>query len=299
MSNKGSISNMRDVDSSRRRQNASVFESGVRNHANSTHGRSESDKVTESTRRLPTAVALCVAGVLAVVACAPSSVASRGGVASPAPMPAAAGSAQQPATLAAGGRSTTESAQLAQRPPDPRDVLYPGDIVRLKIWREPDLSGDYDVNVHGEAVFPKIGSIHVTDMTVDSLQRLLIATYSEYLRDPAIEITPLRRVTVLGAIKNPGLYPVDPTMSVADAIALAGGATPDGNQKKLELIRNGKKQSVAITTSEQIGTTEIRSGDELFIPERSWIARNGYIVGAVIGAVAILGTTLISLNHGF
>ncbi len=299
MSNKGSISNTRDVGSSRRRQNASVCETGVRNHANSTHGRSESDKVTDCTQRLPIAVALCAAGMLAVVACAPSSVASRGGVTSPAPLPSASGSAQQPATLAAAGSSTTASAQLTLRPPDPRDVLYPGDIVRLKIWREPDLSGDYDVNVHGEAVFPKIGTIHVTDMTIDSLQRLLVATYSEYLRNPAIEITPLRRVTVLGAVKNPGLYPVDPTMSVADAIALAGGATPDGNQKRLELIRNGKKQNVPVTTTDQIGTTAIRSGDELFIPERSWIARNGYIVGAVIGAVAIFGTTMISINHGF
>jgi protein involved in polysaccharide export with SLBB domain len=298
MSNKGSTSNMRDVGSSRRRQNASVFESGVRHDANSTHCRPESDKVTACMRRLPIAVALCVAGMMAAVACAPSSVASRGGVTSPAPLPSASGSAQQPATVAAGGSSTTASAQLT-RPPNPHDVLYPGDIVRLKIWREPDLSGDYDVNVHGEAVFPKIGTLHVTDMTVDSLQRLLVSTYSEYLKNPAIEITPLRRVTVLGAVKNPGLYPVDPTMSVADAIALAGGATPDGNQKRLELIRNGKKQNVAVTTSEQIGTTEIRSGDELFIPERSWIARNGYIVGAVIGAVAVFGTTLISLNHGF
>ncbi len=298
MSSKDSDSNTRDVGSSRRRQNASVFEAGARHGGRSMRARSQGDKVTELSQRLPIVVALCAAGMLAA-ACASSNTAAKSAAAPPAPVPSNSGKGQQPESVAANGGSTGVPGQPTQRPANPHDVLYPGDIVRLKIWREPDLSGDYDVNVHGEAVFPKIGSVHVTEITVDSLQRLLVSTYGQYLRDPAIEITPLRRVTVLGAVKNPGLYPVDPTMSVADAIALAGGPTPDGNQKRLELIRNGKKENVTVATTQEVGATEIRSGDELFVPERSWISRNGYIVGAVIGAVAVFGTTLISINHGF
>jgi len=173
-------------------------------------------------------------------------------------------------------------------------MLFPGDIVRLKIWREPDLSGDYEVNDQGIAVFPKVGAVHVSEITTDSLQHLLISTYSAYLRDPAIEVTPLRRITVLGAVKNPGLYPIDPTMSVADAVALAGGPTPEGNQKKLELIRSGKKQNVTITLHEQVAQTPVRSGDELYVPERSWLSRNGYVIGAAIGAATVIATTIIT-----
>jgi protein involved in polysaccharide export with SLBB domain len=187
---------------------------------------------------------------------------------------------------------------VAARPHDPHEMLYPGDVVRLKIYREPDLSGDYDVNAEGVAVFPKVGSIHVTDITTDSVQHLLVSTYSEYLRDPAIEVTPLRRVTVLGAVKQPGLYNVDPTMSIADAVAMAGGSTPDGNQKKVDLIRSGKKQSLNVTAHTQLAAISMQSGDELYVPERSWLSRNGYIVGAAIGAAAILTTTIIS-NGGF
>jgi protein involved in polysaccharide export with SLBB domain len=183
-------------------------------------------------------------------------------------------------------------ARLSQRTRN--DVLYPGDIVRLKIWREPDLSGDYEVNDQGMAVFPKVGGIHVSEITTDSLQRLLLNTYAAFLRDPAIEVTPLRRVTVLGAVKNPGLYPIDPTMSIADALALAGGPTPDGNQKKLELIRGGKKQNVTITVHQQIAQTAIRSGDELYVPERSWLSRNGYVIGAAIGAATVIATTILT-----
>ncbi len=211
--------------------------------------------------------------------------------------------AQAVASTASAPAPTPQSAQ--QSAPRPvarpalaaaprRDVLYPGDIVRLRIWREPDLSGDFDVSAQGVAVFPKIGAVQVTVMSTDSLQRLLINTYSQFLRDPAIEVTPLRRITVLGAVKNPGLYPTDPTMSVADALALAGGPTPDGNQKKLQLIRAGKKQNVTITVHQQVAETPIRSGDELYVPERSWLSRNGYIVGAIIGAATIVTTTIVT-----
>jgi protein involved in polysaccharide export with SLBB domain len=224
----------------------------------------------------------------------PASLSAQAATTSPPVSNTAVVSGQPPASSEV---TAAPPAAFSTGPHDASTMLYPGDIVRLKIYREPDLSGDYDVNAQGMAVFPKVGAVHVADITTDSLQRLLISTYSEYLRDPAIEVTPLRRVTILGAVKNPGLYPVDPTMSIADAIALAGGPTPDGNQKKVHLIRGDKEQNVTVTVHEQVARTQIRSGDELYIPERSWLSRNGYIVGAAIGAAAVIATTIITLNR--
>lgn len=172
-------------------------------------------------------------------------------------------------------------------------ILYPGDLVRLKIWREPDLSGDFQVDEHGFSVFPKIGQVHVSDITTDSLRKMLIGTYSQYLKDPSIEVTMLRRVTVIGAVKNPGLYPVDPTMSITDVLALAGGADPTGMQDKVDVIRGGNKQRVKYTQKTSVSSLAIRSGDELFLPERSWVSRNGYVVGALIGAAVLITTTVI------
>jgi len=176
-------------------------------------------------------------------------------------------------------------------------ILYPGDLVRLKIWREPDLSGDFQVDEHGFSVFPKIGQVHVSDITTDSLRRMLIGTYSQYLKDPSIEVTMLRRVTVIGAVKNPGLYPVDPTMSIADVLALAGGADPTGMQDKVDVIRGGSKHRVKFTQRTSVGSLAIRSGDELYLPERGWVARNGYVVGALIGAAVLITTTVIVQHH--
>ena len=179
-----------------------------------------------------------------------------------------------------------------------QSVLYPGDVVRLKIWREPDLTGDFQIDDRGVATFPKIGALQVTAITRDSLRTMLTATYSKYLEDPSIEVTMLRRVTVLGAVKTPGLYPVDPTMTIADVVALAGGVDPTvGNQKTVELIRDGKRQPVRFTLRTSVSELPIHSGDEIYLPERSWLSRNGYVVGALIGAFVLTTTTLITTHH--
>ena len=172
--------------------------------------------------------------------------------------------------------------------------LEPGDVIRLRIWREPDLSGEFPVDESGTAVFPKLGPTKVASITADSLRSLLVTTYAQYLRDPAIEVTFLRRVTILGAVNHPGIYPVDPTMTVHDVFALAGGSLPNGNPKHFQLRRGGQAVDVDFSQDTPIGRTTIRSGDELYVPERSWFSRNGiYVIGGVITATAIVVSTLI------
>jgi len=170
----------------------------------------------------------------------------------------------------------------------------PGDVIRLRIWREPDLSGEFPVDESGTAVFPKLGPTKVGSITADSLRSLLLSTYAQYLRDPAIEVTFLRRVTILGAVNHPGIYPVDPTMTVHDVFALAGGTLPNGNPKHFELRRSGQQIDVDFSQDTPIGRTQIRSGDELYVPERSWFSRNGiYVIGGLITATAIVVSTLV------
>lgn len=167
--------------------------------------------------------------------------------------------------------------------------LQPGDIVRLRIWREPDLSGDFQVDQAGIVTFPKLGPMRVSEESTESLKAKLVAGYQEYLRNPSIDIVLLRRVNVLGAVKNPGLYPVDATMTIADAIALAGGATPDGNRRKIELLRDGQRIAVDLADVMKIADLPLRSGDQLFVPERSWISRNpGVIAASLTGAISLV-----------
>lgn len=182
----------------------------------------------------------------------------------------------------------------AQQVKDTGTSLRPGDIVRLRIWREPDLSGDFPVNESGQIAFPKIGATNVTNIGADSLKHLLVSSYSTYLRDPAIEVILLRRITILGAVRNPGLYPVDMTMTVSDAMALAGGASSDGRADRVELRRAGQKVTVDLSAQTRLGATPVRSGDQLYFPQRSWISRNPGVVAGTLTALTGLVISLIA-----
>ena len=172
-------------------------------------------------------------------------------------------------------------------------LLQPGDLIRLRIWREPDLSGDFRVDETGAATFPKIGPLPVSQLSTDSLKSLLVSSYDRYLQNPSVEVVFLRRVNVLGAVKSPGLYDVDPTMTVADVVALAGGVTPDGQSKKVELIRPGELKARRLSLQSRLTDSPLRSGDQLRVPQRSWLARNGTVVAAGITAAAIITTAVI------
>jgi len=166
--------------------------------------------------------------------------------------------------------------------------IQPGDLIRIKVWREPDLSDSTRVDADGNVTLPRMGVVRVGGMSQDSVRRLIVSTYAKYLRDPAVDVTVLPRVTILGAVRNPGVRNLDPTMTVADALATAGGAAPEGKVDKVELRRRGERVPARLTLDARLAETPIRSGDQLVVPQRSWLSRN---VGVVFG-VASLGISL-------
>jgi len=166
--------------------------------------------------------------------------------------------------------------------------LRPGDVIRLRIWREPDMSDDFLVDESGTVAFPKVGEYHVLDDTPATLQARLLADYAKYLRDPSIEVIVLRRVRVTGAVFKPGLQLLDPTNTIADAVAAAGGATPIGDPNHVRIFRDGRMIAVDIREDMRIAESPILSGDQIVVPERSWISRNARSVAALAGVAATL-----------
>jgi protein involved in polysaccharide export with SLBB domain len=169
---------------------------------------------------------------------------------------------------------------------DAKATVQPGDLIRLKIWREPDMSGDIRVDEDGIATLPRIGPLPVADLPADSLKRILLRSYAKFLRDPSVDIAVLRRVTILGAVRTPNVYHIEPTMTVADALALAGGASPEGKQDQVELRRRAGAIPLKLSRGARLADTPLRSGDELYVPERSWFSRNSAVVIGGVGTAA-------------
>lgn len=172
-------------------------------------------------------------------------------------------------------------------------TLQPGDIIRVFIWREEDLSGDFPVNERGTAVFPLLGEWSVTEMPMTVLRDSIMAAYRVQLRNPSITITPLRRINVLGEVQQPGLYPVDPTISLSGAIALAGGTSPDGDLSRIRVLRGGQVVHDRINAAAILNTVDIRSGDQIIVERRAWLDRNS--AALVTTGVSLLGSIITTL----
>jgi protein involved in polysaccharide export with SLBB domain len=168
-----------------------------------------------------------------------------------------------------------------------RHPLVPGDAIRLMFWREPDFNGDYPVDENGSVVLPILGYRNVTDVSPAVLKESLLSEYRDQLRNQEVQITLLRRVRVLGAVHEPGLYFVDPTMTLGDAVALAGGATSDGKLNDIKIIRGGEEIRSGMDSSIKV-VAEVQSGDQIMVPERSWISRKGAVVVAAIVTASAL-----------
>jgi len=148
--------------------------------------------------------------------------------------------------------------------------FQPGRALRVTIWQEPDLSGDYSIDSNGYVILPLIGRINVSRFSQESLESYLTNEYSNYLRSPIIMVEPLIRVGVLGEVKQPGLFRVNPDSPLWDVIDMSGGPTAKANIKGIKVIRNGKVVSKdllsAFENGESLSSIGIESGDQVYVP---------------------------------
>lgn len=189
-------------------------------------------------------------------------------------------------------------AQTVPVPAEEVVTLQPGDVLKVEIWREEDLSGEFIVDEFGTVTLPLLGDRQVTGAAMRGVRENLIKDYRLQLRNPSISITPLRRINVLGEVNKPGVYEVDPTISLAAAVALAGGATPNGDLKKIRVVRGNEVIRERVGAESSLNTVDIRSGDEIFVDRRSWFERNtAFVVGTLLSATSIAVTIIAQLGR--
>ncbi len=150
------------------------------------------------------------------------------------------------------------------------------------------MSGDFPVNASGSVILPRLGALDITTITTDSLQSFLGERYKVFLNNPSIEVILLRRVSITGAVRTPGVYPLEPTLSISDAVALAGGPAPDGKRDHVEIRRNGTRIAADLRNDVLIADAPVQSGDQIYVPQKSWIARNTWLFSAVVTLAAVV-----------
>lgn len=130
--------------------------------------------------------------------------------------------------------------------------IAPMDKLTVKVFKSDDLSGDYDVDLTGHISLPLIGEVEAANLTTAELdQRLTEKLGEKYLEHPdvsvAIKQSAGRLVTIDGAVKDSGSFPLMGSMTLLQAVALAKGTTEDANARRVAIFRtiNGKRQAAA------------------------------------------------------
>jgi polysaccharide biosynthesis/export protein len=198
------------------------------------------------------------------------------------------------AGVAACGASHASGPEISPADIERNDGPAPGDQIVIEIDREPELSGTYTVGSTGTVFLPRLGAVKLAGLPTIDLQSYLAGRYSEFLRNPSLRVTVLRRIAVHGEVRNPSVFMVDPSMSLSEVIAMAGGMTPMANGKEVRIVRGGEEMRVR--TSEMLAqpVTGLRSGDQIVVGRKHWLAQNPIgAIGTAAGVIAVLITQII------
>jgi polysaccharide export outer membrane protein len=140
--------------------------------------------------------------------------------------------------------------------------ILPMDKLAIKVFKQEDLTGDYDVDLAGHISLPLIGEVEAANLTTAELdQRLTEKLGAKYLEHPDVSVSIKqsagRLVTIDGAVKDSGSFPVMGNLTLMQAVALAKGTSEDANPHRVAIFRTigGKRQAAAFDL------TSIRRGE--------------------------------------
>jgi protein involved in polysaccharide export with SLBB domain len=197
-----------------------------------------------------------------------------------APVPAAGGAgAAVPGAgeLGAAGGSVPFQAVIAGL----NTPIGPGDILRVTVFQEDDLKSLLRVSQEGDITFPLIGVVPVKGLSTSAAAEAIAARLRRgYLIDPQVNVTVMefapQRFTVLGQVQRPGAYalPDQESVTLLQAIGMAGGYTNLANPKKVTLMRRkgGHERTYRLDAARMAGgdaesSFEIQPGDVITVGE--------------------------------
>jgi protein involved in polysaccharide export with SLBB domain len=191
--------------------------------------------------------------------------------------------------------SGTPGTASAQEYGSPAETLRPGDLLRVSVWPDAELSGEFPVETDGMVYLPFLGGVQVTGVPVDQLRREIREGFQSAQRNAVVAVTPLYRVGVTGSVRQPGAYLVPPTDGFFDVIAQAGGFDLRAKESQVRVVRDG--QVIVLNAEDAINKGEtlpldalsLRSGDQIIVPfgaepwgARDWIALGNFAISIIL-----------------
>jgi polysaccharide export outer membrane protein len=165
------------------------------------------------------------------------------------PLAHAHGAAEQSSTSASSQKTdaTGKTNNPVSAATDADYVIGPQDVVRIDVWKEPEISRTIPVRPDGKISLPLLNDIQASGLTALQLGKAIRDGLTKYLTSPEVTVTVTeinsRRVYITGEVARAGAFPLLPNMTVLQALSSAGGFTQFAKLKGIYVLRNeGEKQ---------------------------------------------------------
>ena len=187
------------------------------------------------------------------------------------------GQAAKPEAQPAEPPKTTleEAAKGVGAPVDPKTFqIGPEDILLIRVWREPELSGPLAVRPDGKVTLPLVGEIQAAGLTPDQLTKSVAEALSKFINRPevlvSVQAVHSKKYLVSGEVYRPGAFPLVTPMTVMEAIVQAGGLRDFANKKKIVIIRGTQRLNFnyndIIKGKNLSQNVRVEHGDHIVVP---------------------------------
>lgn len=149
------------------------------------------------------------------------------------------------------------------------DGLSAGDRIQIVVFQHEDLSGEFALDSNAILAMPLVGDIPARGLSTKQLQEAIVGRLKpDYLRDPkvTVERISMRPVYLLGEVKQPGSYQHSESLSVAKAVALAGGLTYRASKQRISIRRVDADGQIREFPADM--NTPVHGGDLINVSER-------------------------------
>jgi polysaccharide export outer membrane protein len=178
------------------------------------------------------------------------------------------------------GRAQQPSSAPPPAAPEAQLPAYrcrPGDVLKVFVWREAELSGEVAVRLDGRITIPLAGDVSAFDRTTTDIAEDIAARLTRYVEEPSVTVALLQansaRYFIIGEVAKPGVYPLDQQTSVLQALALAGGFGTFAKKDRVVIFRglDGSEGYVRVDFEKLAGgdikqNYILQPGDTILVP---------------------------------
>jgi polysaccharide export outer membrane protein len=157
-------------------------------------------------------------------------------------------------------------------------IIGPEDVLRIDVWKQPNISVTVPVRSDGKISVPLVNDIQAAGLTPEQLRNEIAKGLTKFIEDPTVSVIVQAinsvKITISGNVNAPGVYKVGGSLTLLEAVSMAGGLSEYADGKKVRILRKEKggekmyqvNYKAAVEGKDMSQNIRILPGDSIIVP---------------------------------